>query len=525
MNRTASTLLSIKLPTLEQTALAIAIIRLKPSNVSVRDYISQLRQHTRQGTEVALQQQSSQYIDLVAYWQDQCRRVQEECDRLQSSNIKLERSNHNLTARIDRPTDDSNVQIPASPRRKGRAVSLVQLRKRPQHKAPQQSVVETQDTMDDDSNFLDALGHDGACLTKALFTTHSLCRASNVESSTLCLSLVKTSTALNSVIRVVARNYEQLSCRGLGNSEPRSLDHDKSDFAIALSVCARAFMSILVGIGKLASADTNNRMPTLVVCELVETFKCALDAIQWSARQTVELVVSQPNRVKKGKPAMVDHCPKECEAARAIAQLLVGFLGLLEKSDVNHQKLFDGFVFVLLERVGQRLYYCTFGHHRSTTVEVNILSGLDHAKSVRTVKDESTALALRLELKSLVLILERAMGLAPYHMNPQTGRPIKTSAHLARTLSTKTLPTNSRARLSPIAKERLQRTLVTCMYGDAVEDEFLDVLTKPVPAMRVGSLQNVAKVEDKNVEEWYKQEVWRLVGWDVLAKESGVVNM
>jgi hypothetical protein len=88
-------------------------------------------------------------------------------------------------------------------------------------------------------------------------------------------------------------------------------------------------------------------------------------------------------------------------------------------------------------------------------------------------------------------------------------------------LSLKNLPSASRIRLSAAAKDRLQRTLITCMYGDKGDDEFLDVLTKPVPCTRLGSLQKVAKVEDKDVEEWYKKEVWRLVGWDVLVRESG----
>lgn len=58
------------------------------------------------------------------------------------------------------------------------------------------------------------------------------------------------------------------------------------------------------------------------------------------------------------------------------------------------------------------------------------------------------------------------------------------------------------------------------MYGNNTNDEFLDVLTKPLPAMRLSSLQNVAKIDDKDVETWYKEEIWRLVGWDVLAREG-----
>lgn len=362
---------------------------------------------------------------------------------------------------------------------------------------------------------------DGASLTEALFTTHRLCRATRLDPDTLCLSLIKTSSALSKVIRVVAWNYEQLSRRGQNITVALSSDQDKSDFSMALSVCARAFIAVLIGTDKLTSSNADNRMPSLVICELVAVFKCALDAIQALTQQTAQRVNLDSIQLKKGKAETKDRRLKECPAARAIAHLLIGFLGFLDKTNTDHQKLFDGFVFVLLERVGKQLYYCTFGRHRSTTIEANILSAPEAKDATKNTKPDCAELAIHLEVKALVLILERTMGMAPNHMNPQASRTVKTPDLLTRTLSIKNLATNSRARLSPIAKARLQRTLITCMYGDAVEDEFLDVLTKPVPAMRLGSLQDVAKIEDKNVKEWYKQEIWRLVGWDVLAKEGG----
>ncbi len=61
------------------------------------------------------------------------------------------------------------------------------------------------------------------------------------------------------------------------------------------------------------------------------------------------------------------------------------------------------------------------------------------------------------------------------------------------------------------------------MYGGAenASDEFLDILTKPMPPMRGLSTQNVTKVKDEDVESWYMEEVWKLVGWDILAREGG----
>jgi hypothetical protein len=280
-------------------------------------------------------------------------------------------------------------------------------------------------------------------------------------------------------------------------------------------------MSVLVGMTKMMKVGSDERLPSLVICELADMFQTTLHAIAASARETAELsfnAQAQKNHVKGRAPSK----PKESVPARSLAHFLTGIIGLLEKTNVMHQQIFDAFVFLLLERASQRLYYCTFGEHR------NAIINMDHelVNERRDVLDKSQQeqenLTIHLEVKALVLILERAMGLAPHHMN-QTSAHAKSKSpnRIGRTLSMKSLASAPKTRLSAIAKDRLQRTFVSCMYGSKVDDEFLDVLTKPMPAMRVGTLPNTAKIEDKDVEQWYKEEIWRLVGWDILARENG----
>ncbi|KAJ4376301.1 mitochondrial 54S ribosomal protein YmL35 [Neocucurbitaria cava] len=511
-------------PSCPQAALALVIIQSKPPTTSVRDYILELRAQVRHGQNPTYAQDSGHYLDLVAYWQEQYRRARNECDELRSINVKLERSNHSLSSRASETISDGDTTVRTSKRKPPTgSSSRAQKRSRPtQQRSTRDALSEAQDVIESDADFLDGLGEEGTTLTEALFTTHNLCRAAKPDTENLCLNLVRISSVLGKVVRLVAHNHEHLSRHGRRTPGAASLDQDKTDFSTALSICARAFMSILVGTGKLADCHGDKRLPSVVVCELVKMFKTALNTIEVSAQQTSQMATSHTIQPKVGKGKAPDSSVKESTPARAVAHLLISFLGFLEKTDPIHQKIFDGFVFVLFEQIGKRLYYCTFGRPRSTTVEGNILNIPESHDAAGIAKRDTEALAIRLEVKALVLILERAMGLAPNHMNPQTTRGTKTPNRLGRTLSVRNLPATSRARLSPIAKDRLQRTLVTCMYGTKADDEFLDVLTKPVPAMRLGQQQNVAKVDDKDVEDWYKQEVWRLVGWDILAKEGGL---
>ena len=364
----------------------------------------------------------------------------------------------------------------------------------------------------------------GSTLIEALYTAYQLCRSTTPDAETLCHHLVRTSSALAKVVRLVAHNHEHLSRQGRKTPGAQSLGEDGSDFSHALTVSARAFMSVLVGITKMMDVTRDDRLPGLVICELVETFKTVLLAIESSSRQTADTASSTTSPPKKGKTKASSVAVKESIAARSLAHYLIGLFGLLDKTNAIHQKIFDGCVFLLLERVGNRLYHCTFGRHRSATIEGNLIPPSEPKDAVENIRRDTESLGIRLEVKALVLILERAMGLAPHHMNPPNTKATKTPTpnHIGRTLSMKTLPSAPKGRLSSIAKERLQRTLVACMYGNKLDDEFLDVLTKPMPSIRIGTLQNVAKIVDEDVEQWYKEEVWRLVGWDIMTRESGL---
>jgi hypothetical protein len=368
---------------------------------------------------------------------------------------------------------------------------------------------------------------DGTTLINALYTTHQLCRAAVPDAEVLCYQLVRTTSSLGKVIHLVAHNYEHLARQGQRNTGALSLAEDRSDFSLALTISARAFMSVLVGITTMMDASRDDRLPGLIICELAETFKTALLAIEQSAHQTANSFSSTSSSAsappKSSKSKATTGVVKESIAARSLAHFLISLMGLLDKTNTIHQRIFDAFAFLLIERVGKRLNYCTFGRHRSENIEACLTPLPESTDSAAKAKQNTEALGIRLELKALVLILERAMGLAPHHMNPPTSKAAKNSNanRIGRTLSMKTLPAAPKGRLSSLAKDRLQRTLVTCMYGQNQNDEFLDVLTKPIPSMRIGTLQNVAKIDDKDVEQWYKEEVWRLVGWDIMARETG----
>lgn len=360
---------------------------------------------------------------------------------------------------------------------------------------------------------------DGMQLMEALFITHGLCRASTTEAEKLCSSLVKTSSALGKVILTVVRHSDELSRRGSRLSEARSLDQDKSDLGAALSVCARAFMSLLIGLSKLRHTGSADSFKSLVIYELVNMFEIALQSIQNATLHTAQAFRRKCVVSNKVSSPREHYGVKECTTARSIAHLLIGFLGQLDENDQDHQRMFDGFTFILLQRAAKWLYYHTFGQQRSVVIEKNIMRPNGAEPQHDSPQEDLDVLAGQMEVKALVLILERAIALAPNHLEPHSDRLKRRATQAGGAISTRTLPRVPQTGLSVLAKERLQRTLISCMYDRRCEDEFLDVLTKPIPAISMNSLPQLTILNNDNVSEWFKQEVWRLVGWDLLIKE------
>jgi hypothetical protein len=345
-----------------------------------------------------------------------------------------------------------------------------------------------------------------------MWTFQRLYKRRESDPQAICASLVGIASGLSSVFTAIAKRYDRLAGRTREKPLLPTLKGDRSELACTIFACTRAFVLLLVGLNSLDENSPSKRLPSLVVYECIKMFSTALEAIEKAALQTARIQMGVQS--KKSSRATSQNT-KISPAAHGISHLLVTLVGRLEQSNPLHQKLFDGFAFVLFERVGKRLYYCTFGRHRSAEIEGDITFPSVPTDPTEFTRQETEALAIRYEVKELTVVLERVMGIAPSHLNPQAAK--KTATQPSRTLSLKTM-TASKAPLNPLAKDRLQRTLITCMFGGKADDDFLNVLAMPV---RPGSLPNIPKIDDEGVEVWYQKQVWRLVGWDILAREGG----
>ncbi|ORX94716.1 hypothetical protein BCR34DRAFT_219572 [Clohesyomyces aquaticus] len=516
------------LPSKLQLAFAIAVVRYKSEDTSVRDHILQLRQHLRHGKAVFPSKDGHRHFDSVSYWKEQCAAVQQNCQELERRNMQLERANDHLQRLTVGPGDEATTVTKR--KRGGGSKQAPGKRAKASTASSDQAIADAEDTLTGDLEILDRVGEGtkhcllltifltfgvaGSTLTLNLYNVHKLCRHQSPDNQAICFSLVHTARAIGSVISTVSRHQNQLTLSYKRASTP--LEKDKSEMSCVIRASARAFTSLLVGLGKLVLGDIEGRLSGPVIYETVKMFKKVLDVMTDTARSAASkssASVSNQTSSRTKPPAK----NKETVQCRTIAQFLNAIMSYLDKNDPVHRHMFEGFLFILFERVSSRLYYCTFGH------DPKLLADQEHILDPDSIpKKDGADLPVQLEIPSLINVFERALSLAPHHLNSRpsssTSKSQKSrSASTARYLAYKGLPLDRKMPLSIQAKERLQRTLVQCMWNEEEDDEFADVLRMPV---RWGSLPNAPKIGDRDVTDWFKGEVFRLVGWDILKHES-----
>lgn len=496
------------------------------------EYILQLRHHVRRGNRPTSTTREGfhRHLDQVAYWKSRFENASQRCQDLERRVVQLEKSRTSDAADADSDLifeTDSEQSVPK--RKKGGAKSA-----RPSKRAkcaspratpgpsskPAESGIGTRGTSEATTPQhvpLDAVSKAKEELVVKLFVTYNHYRQ-EATLEVICHSLIETTRAIGTMVSLILEHHDRLAFGGNAESLTTA-EIGRLELSSAVQACTRAWASVLVGLKKLSDGP-DTHLPNFVVVECVNMFSTVFRSISDCAR---EIANARPSDRSRGNASRVESNPTSRDTApfRSAAQFLNALISSLNKDDHQHRDIFEGVMFLLIERIGSTLFYFTFGHHRNRTIEGDIAMSttIDNETEVTGNPEE---VSMRLEAQCLTAVLERAMGLAPYHMNtPFQLRPGSATSRrpssATRTPTTRTLPRASAVPLVAHARDRLQRTLLRSMFGEGQEDELSDVLRKPG---RLGAMPKISKVEDKDVGRWYNGEIWRLLGWDIISRDS-----
>lgn len=301
-----------------------------------------------------------------------------------------------------------------------------------------------------------------------------------------------------------------------------------TDLATTMTAVGRVVAGILAGLQKLVRLDSSDSLKGQVTYALVRMYEKILaqfdvvsheKALVESAGPTTDPKTSTATAKAKSKGGPPRVNIKDVPTMNALASLLSGIIKQLDSKQDPHIDIFEGLLFCILSKLGNRIYTVNFLRPRAEDImqELEAASGSDESDAAKTTSNPvpTAVRQAQLEAPYLLHLLKQSLALTPSFLSPtaSTSKSAKTKANPKPGSITK-------ATLGLAAKERLQATLVRAIFGpesiDEDSDLFVECLQMPAAA---GSAVTVPRVKEAEVGEWFQGEVWRLLGWEVLGRE------
>jgi hypothetical protein len=292
-----------------------------------------------------------------------------------------------------------------------------------------------------------------------------------------------------------------------------------------LSRVEPCYTSLLQALKKLSTSSQSPATDTgVVIYHISRLFQTTLLQFHQYSLSLAKGVRPESNNVKskaKSKtPAkaavqngIVTLSEQSEKALSAFSHTLAFMILSLDPLGREQRNLLEGFLFFLLEHVGRILGLFVFRDLRSNRelrvdpTKLPLPDSVDR-DSIDNARLREQALAAEFESKYLVWMVDRAVAFISRHnLAAEANAPASVTA----------LPSS---RLLELSKSRLQSTLVKGVFG--ADDPVSKSALRP-PAMPSTAEINVSSApQDMNPGEWFTQELWRLLGWDILSNPETI---
>lgn len=300
---------------------------------------------------------------------------------------------------------------------------------------------------------------------------------------------------------------------------------DLSALKAALTATGRVSAALLVGYTRLCKHDEKAALQGQTTHAMAQMYGKLLQALQAASASSTASVTgpamsASPSKASKTKQNSPQKSTprvlvKDDPIMNAITSLLISLLKQLDVKYDCHKELYEGYLFCIISALGDRLHTIVFHRPRGATISEDIAAPMPDPEHENTTfqpeaPDSLPIRQARLEAPYLLHLLKHALAIAPTFFGKlaKGGKP-STKPGVA-----------TKSSIALLAKERLQRTLVNAIFGTEGVAEESDMLTEclRMPVFR-GAGITAPRVKETEVCEWFKEEVWRLLGWEVLGKE------
>lgn len=311
-------------------------------------------------------------------------------------------------------------------------------------------------------------------------------------------------------------------------SQKTRLKSAEPDAISILHAIERSYPCLLHSLKKVSTADDGRSHAGLILYHIILLFETILNGLRRHSIATAKESIARAKQPKKEKGRGKTNRTKTAQVTtaqeekgeedtipRQLAHLLQAMILSLNLTIREQCNLLEGFLFLLLDRVGKILCFFVLGdlrlnrHLRLDPSELPLPGGLAEMQD-----GEITRKGAEREAKYLIKILEKTLAFVDHNKERMAAMPIfnspigdKQTAHSVPSITER-------------VRTKLQNTLLKAVFGDQ-DACFKDCLPSPEvpdPAPEPAE-QDRASPETEDTPEWFTREIWRLLGWDILARE------
>ncbi|PYH73123.1 uncharacterized protein BO88DRAFT_422795 [Aspergillus vadensis CBS 113365] len=515
------------MPSPAQLALAMAIVKLKPPDVDLKGNIPVLIRHHIKSTHPSDRSYThDKFFDSVSFWQQAYERSEAEQCNLLDRIYELEQRNESLRARLQGAdiagAENGQPTLKRKTTAKGAAPgSGAVTRKRAKTQTFSRmdtSVFDNSLSAGLDGGVVDHLNFSEqftAPFMRQLYALQKVLQKRPNNSNIVRAAVELCATATKNVLDALERPI-------VSRSTTKVIQQlKKPDILAVLNSTENAFLILIETFRKLSASGQQMRDAGQITYSIVRLYESVIEALgrhcrtkaeqqlresKTSAKQTQQRQKAKSKQSRTGCPADDQNQGDETDEIATHVSLLLSRVALSFNIDcVAKQSILEGFLFVLLSRVGKLLSLFVFHDLRlRPDLQMNDakfplpggMEGIDVA--------ESTLPAAAMEAKSLIWPLERML------------------VSLEDTPSMSSDPSHgcTNRQLAAKLKGKLQTTLLQSVFGtDTLWPEALQYPMEP-DERDLERLQTCSKIPEQSVPDWFVQEIWRLIGWEMLAARN-----
>ncbi|KAJ5782473.1 hypothetical protein N7457_004247 [Penicillium paradoxum] len=478
-------------PTKLQLALALAVVKQKPPDTDIQDYILELRQCIKRGKNWSDVIETEKFLDSVSFWQQAYERSEARQSELRDQMHELKQRNEALLIKL-RGQDGSlpvNKRKASTTGKDSNSTDVARTRARPSKTTPKTITLKKNDTDDPEEEAL-CLNRQLHTLEKALQgrqTSSSVANSLAIDAVTLC------KCAEQKLIQTISTEQKTSQIKLVKTPDPDAV----------IKGVAVTFHLVHKTLHKLTSNKNGMQYKAQITYYLVVLFESTMTAlalhctsISKQESKTRKTTTDKTQESTQGdKNAKQKTSSTKNEVASQLADLLCTMALSLDLTRTEDQDVMEGILFLLLTRMGRMLALHVFHDLR---LPMGICPGMTFPEGLEAMTDEGIMPnEAEVEAKYLVRLLDRILN-------------VELSQSAAEKLIARKLIAD--------AKDRLQKTLLRAVFG-ADEDLFREGmrhLQTPPP-----QVPEDEQAREEKFADWLTQEVWRIVGWDVLRAAFG----